>query len=509
MHFLVLATLLVQSVHAACIGTTGSVGTLMRMSESCADAFPSFGFDADFFDFNFFSAGAGASVRSDTSMRSEVRAASVGGTGLSILNGHGFVKSCVCTSGTCPASPISSTCTGNNTFAISTVANSAPICISFGASLGNADAATATTMSVLLGSQLKVKINNGAEVTYGAGAVKTAGAGTQLVALALINGAGQGVFFSACGPLIVQSGNALSSFATTVGSGTLVPPACNTGVGALGTLIRSSESCAAAFPTFGFHDDFDDIWLGTGFSAQIRSDVTMASYAGTASLDGHGFVKSCKCASASATCPPSAQRALAATCSGTNAYAIATMSNALVCVSFGAPLPATDAAAYVSLPAPGGNPSTIDALSGAQLKVRVNGGAEITFDRGGMKMAGNGTQLVAVALDKNDGQGLFFTACGPFVVQSGRALSSFPAPGRSCRHRRPRLQRRRFRRERRAATPPAALRAQRLAHCYSQACDSSAAMHSQRLDTTTRSSTQSSFAAGRRRPKLPSCRAAC
>jgi hypothetical protein len=260
--FVLLVLLLVHMASALCDNGSGDVGTLVRAGDTCADAFPSFGFNASFFDFSFFSTSAGTTVRANSTMRSEVRSTGVGGTGLSVLNGHGFVKPCLCVSGVCPVSrPLSpvAMCTGNNAYLVNALGNT-QLCLSFGAALpAAADGATPSAMFALSGSQLKVKVNNGPEVTYGAGAVKTASGGAQLVAVALINGAGLGVFFSACGPLIVQNGSSLSSYPTSIGTGRLMTRAVcsrlsDVSRASVGTLLLRDArlSCENAFPSFGF-----------------------------------------------------------------------------------------------------------------------------------------------------------------------------------------------------------------------------------------------------------------
>jgi hypothetical protein len=57
----------------------------------------------------------------------------------------------------------------------------------------------------LSGAALIVAIN-GVQVTYAAGAVATSDGGKNLVALLLVGNNEEGVFYSSCGPFIVQTG---------------------------------------------------------------------------------------------------------------------------------------------------------------------------------------------------------------------------------------------------------------------------------------------------------------
>jgi hypothetical protein len=121
---------------------------------------------------------------------------------------HGFTQLCRCDD-QCPASTTgSASCAGG--YAIET--SGGDICVKFGGALPiSADGVTASNMAALSGDQLTVTIDTpggmSTEVTYNAGAVATAENGNQLVALVLFKSGSpkHGVFFSACGPFIVES----------------------------------------------------------------------------------------------------------------------------------------------------------------------------------------------------------------------------------------------------------------------------------------------------------------
>jgi hypothetical protein len=83
-------------------------------------------------------------------------------------------------------------------------------------------------MVSLTGGALTVTIDK-VQVVYSAGAIATSNGGTELVALLLVASGNRGVFYSSCGPFIVQDGvpdgrkRSLTTQVDSVGVGSLVP----------------------------------------------------------------------------------------------------------------------------------------------------------------------------------------------------------------------------------------------------------------------------------------------
>jgi hypothetical protein len=113
---------------------------------------------------------------------------------------HGFTKSCSCT-GSCPASSTTGGCAVNE-YAIAKAGGGA-ICVKFGSGLiveGN----SATNLVDITDDLLTVTIDN-TPVIYTQGAAATSDNGNKLHALLLIQSSTRGVFYSECGPFIVES----------------------------------------------------------------------------------------------------------------------------------------------------------------------------------------------------------------------------------------------------------------------------------------------------------------
>lgn len=149
-----------------------------------------------------------------------------GGVGGVSLSGHGLVTFCSTCMGTCAAPQQGALCPGDSvsSFRIPLAGSTATVCVGFGATLPFADNATSASLVTLTGSALSVTIGGGPWIQYTAGAVATAAAGKQLVALLLSDArVGSGVFFSSCGPLIVkQNGNFTNLRSSSSGRGLLV-----------------------------------------------------------------------------------------------------------------------------------------------------------------------------------------------------------------------------------------------------------------------------------------------
>jgi hypothetical protein len=126
------------------------------------------------------------------------------------FHSHGFTTACFCAfEDTCPVSSVpASNC--DNGYVIQT--GNDPICVKFGSGLqltGASDGKGQFDIFFLSGGYLNVAINNGPLITYKRGAVSTLNNGTTLRALVLFDDTTpntRGVFYSECGPFIIQDG---------------------------------------------------------------------------------------------------------------------------------------------------------------------------------------------------------------------------------------------------------------------------------------------------------------
>jgi hypothetical protein len=124
----------------------------------------------------------------------------------------------------------------------------------------------------------------------------------------------------------------------------------------------------------------------------------------------HGFTTGCFC-EVGDTCQVS--NVTASNCD--NGYVIPTH-NAPICVKFGSGLQLT----AESDDKPSNN---LFFLSGEYLNVTINDGPLIAYQRSGVSTLNNGTILRGLVLfdnTTNNEHGVFFSECGPFIVQDGR-----------------------------------------------------------------------------------------
>jgi hypothetical protein len=155
------------------------------------------------------------------------------------FDNHEFVTACACdATNLCPDTIATSSPCLVGTYAI--VTSGGFVCLKFGASaalqLPNADAATESSMVELTNDHLEVTIDTTA-FTFEYGAVATSGGGTKIRMLMLANSNGEAVFYSACGPFMVQDGQNIQLDRKrdiivqelTLGLGTLVTSASASG----------------------------------------------------------------------------------------------------------------------------------------------------------------------------------------------------------------------------------------------------------------------------------------
>jgi hypothetical protein len=150
------------------------------------------------------------------------------------LEGHGFETVCTCDN-SCPASSTTGSICAIGSYSVAK-AGGGFACVTFsGGKLTVGDGASATSLASISGAFLAVTIDDDDEVIYSSGAVATSNNGNQLRALLLINeNTNRAVFFSECGPFVVENGlqdrkRVQILQADTIGSGSFVSAATASG----------------------------------------------------------------------------------------------------------------------------------------------------------------------------------------------------------------------------------------------------------------------------------------
>jgi hypothetical protein len=229
----VLLLAFVSTINAACIPGNGPSSTLV--SGSCTNAAgPALGYTTApdptlsfiIFDSSNF-AGSGLDNSTAANGRGSV-------DGEELFDGHGFTTTCECDNACTATVPTPSTCSSG--YAIN-IRGGGQLCLRFGdgLQLPNADSATATTLRPLPSSHLAVSIEVGGNppiaIAFTFGAVATSNGGLTLRALVLkkTGSPTQGLFFSACGPFILQDQyfdrkRALAPNVNTLNTGVFSPP---------------------------------------------------------------------------------------------------------------------------------------------------------------------------------------------------------------------------------------------------------------------------------------------